>query len=94
MNAFGSNLVNKDLDLSIVDALVQMFDESNNLMKIFRMSRYHFIERDIHCLRLCLIGSRTTHGREYNLPTCSKIATIIIDNIGIDNAYHDIFVEL
>ena len=94
MNAFGRNLVNKDLDPSIVDALVQMFDELNNLVKIFCMSRYHFIQHDIHCLRLRLIGSRTTDGREFNLPTCSEIATIIVGDIGVDNAYHDIIVEL
>ena len=94
MNAFGSSPINKDLDASIVDALVQMFDESNNLVKIFPMSRDHFIERDIHCLRLCLIGSRTTHGREYNLSTCFEIATIIIGDIGVDNVYHDIIVKL
>ena len=97
MDAFGSSLVNKDLDPSIVDALVQMFDESNNLVKIFPMSRAHFIEHDIHCLRLHLIGSRTTQGIEYHLPICSEIATIatiIVGNIGVDNAYHDIIVEL
>ena len=94
MNAFGSSPVNKDLNPSIVDALIQMFDESNNLVKIFRMSIDHFIERDIRCLRLCLIGSRTTHGREYNLSTCFEIATIIIGDIGVGNAYHDIIVEL
>ena len=43
MNAFGSSPINKDLDPSIVDALVQMFDESNNLVKIFPMSRDYFI---------------------------------------------------
>ena len=94
MDAFGSRLVNKDPDPSIVDALVQMFDESNNLVKIFPMSRDHFIERDIHCLRLHLIGSRTTQGREYHLPTCFEMATIIVGNIGVDNVYRDIIVEL
>ena len=43
MNAFGSSPINKDLDPSIVDALVQMFDESNNFVKIFPMSRDYFI---------------------------------------------------
>ena len=57
MNVFSSNTVNKDIDSSIVDALVQMFDETNNLVKIFRMSRDRFIKRDIHRLRLRLIGS-------------------------------------
>ncbi|KAL4609927.1 hypothetical protein ACB092_08G015800 [Castanea dentata] len=56
MNAFSSSPVNKDLDPSIVDALIQMFNESNNLVKIFRMSRDRFLERDIHHLRLRLIG--------------------------------------
>ena len=94
MNAFGSSPVNKDLNPSIVDALIQMFDESNNLVKIFRMSIDNFIERDIRCLRLCLIGSRTTHGREYNLSTCFEMATIIVGNIGVDNVYRDIIMEL
>ena len=69
MSVFSDGQINSDLDPSIVDALVQMFDESNTLVKIFRMSRDHFIDIDVHRLRLCLIGSRTTDGREYNLPT-------------------------
>ena len=70
-----NTLVPKSLEpnTSIVDALVQMFDESNNLVKIFRMSRDRFIECDIHRLRIRLIGSRTIDGREYNLPTCFEI---------------------
>ena len=94
MNVFSNGQINSDLDPSIVDALVQMFDESNTLVKIFRMSRDHFIDTDVHRLRLCLIGSRTTDGREYNLPTCSEIAAIIIGDIGVENAHHDIIVEL
>ena len=94
MNVFSSDTVNKDLDPSIVDALVQMFDETNNLVKIFCMSRDRFIERDIHRLRLHLIRSRTTNGKECNLPTCSEIATIILGDIGVDNAFRDIIVEL
>ena len=94
MNVFSSDTVNKDLDPSIVDALVQMLDETNNLVKIFCMSRYRFIEHDIHCLRLRLIGSRTTNGRKYNLLACSEIAAIIVGDICVDNAFCDIIVEL
>ena len=36
MNAFSSSPINKDLESSIIDALVQMFDESNSLVKVFR----------------------------------------------------------
>ena len=94
MNNFSGGQINSDLDPSIVNALVQMFDESNSLVKIFRMSRDRFINTYIHHLRLHLISSRTTDGREYNLPTCSKIAAIIIGDIGAENAHRDIIVEL
>ncbi|KAL4626567.1 hypothetical protein ACB092_05G106000 [Castanea dentata] len=80
MNIFSNGEIDSDLDPSIVDALVQMFDETNTLVKIFRILR--------------LIGSRTTDGREYNLPTCSEIAAIIIGDIGAENAHRDIIVEL
>ena len=94
MNALSSSPVNKDHDSSIVDALVQIFDESNSLVKVFCICRDHFIERDIYHLRLRLIGSRTTDGRECNLPSCFEIAAIIVGDIGVDNAYRDIIVEL
>ena len=94
MNVFSSGQINSDLDPSIVNALVQMFDESNNLVKIFRMSRDRFIDTDVHRLRLRLIGSRTSDGREYNLPSCSEIAAIIVGDIGAENAHRDIIVEL
>ncbi|KAK4597272.1 hypothetical protein RGQ29_015015 [Quercus rubra] len=94
MNVFSNGQINSDLDPSIVDALVQMFDESNILVKLFRMSRDRFIDTDVHQLRLHLIGSRTTDGREYNMPTCSKIAAIIVGDIGAENSHCDIIIEL
>uniref|UniRef100_A0A7N2MG30 ATP-dependent DNA helicase n=1 Tax=Quercus lobata TaxID=97700 RepID=A0A7N2MG30_QUELO len=94
MNVFSSGQINSDLDPSIVVALVQMFDESNSLVKIFRMSRDCFIDTNIHHLRLRLIGSQTINGREYNLPTCSEIAAIVVGDIGAENAHHDIIVKL
>ena len=32
--------------------------------------------------------------RESNIPTCSQIAAIIVGNIGVKNANHDVIVEL
>ena len=48
MNVFSNGQINSDLDPSIVDALVQMFDESNTLVKIFQMSRDRFIDTNVH----------------------------------------------
>ncbi|KAM3699395.1 hypothetical protein ACJW31_05G022100 [Castanea mollissima] len=94
MNIFSNDEIDSVLDPSIVDALVQMLDETNALVKIFRMSRDRFFDTSVHHLRLRLIGSQTTDGREYNLPTCSEIAAIIVGDIGAENAHRDIIVEL
>jgi hypothetical protein len=87
------NRSDSNLDPSIVDSLVQMLDESNVLVKIFRMARDHFRGGNIHHLRLRLIGSRSTDGRDHNLPTCSEIAAIIVGDIGVDNAHRDVIVD-
>jgi hypothetical protein len=93
MNALCSSQSNSNLDPSIVDTLVKMLDESNILVKLFRIARDRFKEGDIHHLRLCLIGSRSIDGREYNLPTSSEIAAIIVGDIGVENEHRDVIVE-
>jgi hypothetical protein len=93
MNALRSSQSNSNLDPSIVDTLVKMLDESNILVKLFRIARDRFKEGDIHHLRLRLIGSRSTDGREYNLPTSSEIAAIVVGDIGVENEQRDVIVE-
>jgi hypothetical protein len=70
-----------------------MLDESNLLVKIFRMARDRFREGNIHNLRLRLIESRLTNGRVQNLPTCFEISAIIVGDIGADDAYRDVIVD-
>ena len=93
MNALCSSQSNSNLDPSIVDTLVKMLDESNILVKLFRIARDRFKEGDIHHLRLRLIGSRSTDGRDNNLPTSSEIAAIIVGDIGVENEHRDVIVE-
>jgi hypothetical protein len=87
------NHSDNNLDRSIVDVLVQMLDESNVLVKIFRMARDCFRGDNVHHLRLRIIESRSTDGREHNLPTCSEIAAIIFGDIGVENAHRDVIVD-
>jgi hypothetical protein len=87
------NHSDSNIDPSIVDALIRMLDETNSLVKTFRMARDRFRGGNIHHLRLRLIGSRSTDGRVQNLPTCSEIAAIIVGDIGVENAYHDVIVD-
>jgi hypothetical protein len=51
------NHSDNNIDPYIVDALIQILDESNLLVKIFRMCRDRFKEGNIHNLRLHLIES-------------------------------------
>ena len=55
-----------------------MLDENNILVKTFRMARDRFKDSDMHNVRLRLIGSRSSDGREQNIPTCSEVAAIIV----------------
>jgi len=87
------NQSNNSHDSSIVDALVRMLDESNLLVKNFRMARDRFSGGNTHHLRLHLIGSWSTDGRVQNLPTYSEIAAIVVGDIGLDNIHCDVIVD-
>ncbi|XP_059442016.1 uncharacterized protein LOC132174366 [Corylus avellana] len=87
------NRSDNNLDRSIVDVLFQMLDESNVLVKIFRMTRDRFREDIVHHLKLRIIESRSTDGREHNLSRCSEIATIIVSDIGVENAHGNVIVD-
>ena len=44
-------------------------------------------------MRLCLIYYRTNHSSQYNLPTASKVAGLIMGDFDPNNGYCDIIVE-
>ena len=44
-------------------------------------------------MRLCLINCRTNHSSQYNLPTASEVAGLIIGDFDPNNGYRDIIVE-
>uniref|UniRef100_A0A2N9EYQ4 ATP-dependent DNA helicase n=1 Tax=Fagus sylvatica TaxID=28930 RepID=A0A2N9EYQ4_FAGSY len=82
-----------DLDPAVVQILLKMLDENNALVKTFRMARDRFKESDMHSVRLQLISSRSTDGREQNMPTCSEVAAIIVGDISEENMHRDIIIE-
>ncbi|XP_030965687.1 uncharacterized protein LOC115986620 [Quercus lobata] len=76
-----------DLDIAIVQILLKTLDENNILVKTFRMARDRFKDSDMHNVRLLLIGSQSSDGREQNIPTCSEVAAIIEAWRAADKAY-------
>ena len=78
MEASTSKEKKPQLDEGIVSGLLEMLDEHNELVKSFRMARDRFKESGLENVKLRLIGIRSTDGRQYNLPTTSELAALIV----------------
>ena len=52
------------------------------------MTRDMFKEFDMHNVCLQLIGSRSTDGRQQNMPTCFEASTIIVGDFSSENIHH------
>lgn len=77
----------------LINDLLKMLDENNKLVKAFRMARDKFQSATITKLKLQLKSARKREGRQYNAPTCNEVATLIIDDIGINDSSRDIVIE-
>nr|XP_043611794.1 uncharacterized protein LOC122583457 [Erigeron canadensis] len=76
----------------IAHQLKGLLDEINPLVKQFRMAKDRIIFSQNDDVKLILIGRRETDGRQYNLPTASEVAALIVGDIdGNDN--RDIILE-
>lgn len=54
-----------------------MLNESNSLVKAFRVAKDRFHESLMQPVKLRLIGRRKKDGRQYNLPTVSEVDALI-----------------
>uniref|UniRef100_A0A803PB99 ATP-dependent DNA helicase n=1 Tax=Cannabis sativa TaxID=3483 RepID=A0A803PB99_CANSA len=70
-----------------------MLDQNNNLVKSFRMVRDRYKEQPESTFRLRLLQSRTTDGRQYNMPTVSEVAGLIVGDFTEANYERDVIVE-
>ncbi|XP_062074098.1 uncharacterized protein LOC133778245 [Humulus lupulus] len=82
-----------EIEHEIVHELSQMLDQHNNLVKSFRMARDRFKAQPESTFRLCLLSSRTTYGRQYNMPTSSEVAGLIVGDFTEANFERDVIVE-
>lgn len=62
MSVLNHNTSNKNIESSILTALVQILNEMNGLVKGLRMVRDRFSDNNIHKMGLRLISSRTKDG--------------------------------
>ena len=71
-----------------------MLDQTNELVKLFRIARDKVKSDFIDCFRLRLFGKRNTQDRQYDLPTSSHIGSLIVGDIGDFKSERDIIIEL
>ena len=70
-----------------------MLDQHNSLVKSFRIARDRFKEQPESTFRLRLLSRRATDGRQYNMPTTSEVADLIIGDFSEANYQRDVIVE-
>ncbi|KAK0603385.1 hypothetical protein LWI29_004385 [Acer saccharum] len=86
------NTLSSRLEFDIVSELVKMFDECNDLAKVFRMARDRFRALEFIPIRLRLMRSHYNDSNVYNLPTGSEVAALIVGDLD-DNVMRDVIVE-
>jgi hypothetical protein len=83
----------KSLDPHIVEGLKNMLDRDNILAKTFRMARDRFKEGDYHYVKLKIINKRQRDGTQYNMPSASEVAALIVNDTTENRQGRDIIVQ-
>ncbi|GJZ40754.1 hypothetical protein Tco_0587640 [Tanacetum coccineum] len=78
--AESSSSKNDQLDYKLTTDIRDLLDEINSLVKDFRMAGERIRSSDDKKVSLRLIGTRQRGGRQYNLPTASEVASLIVED--------------
>lgn len=93
------NAVNQDgtssgqLDHSIVEALKDMLDENNSLVKKFRMAKERLEGHPTERITIRIIAPGDGDGPQYNLPTANDLAALVVGEFTLDASYRDIIIH-
>ncbi|CAL1359594.1 unnamed protein product [Linum trigynum] len=77
----------------IVSGLIEMFDQTNELVKSFRRVREHLQNQANQNLRLRIFGARVRNAEQYELPTGQELAGLIPGDFRPDSEDRDIIVD-
>ncbi|GJU06527.1 DNA helicase PIF1, ATP-dependent [Tanacetum coccineum] len=81
------------LDYKLTTDIRDLLDEINPLVKDFRMAGERIRSSDDQKISLRLIGTRPRDGRQYNLPTKSEVATLIVGDFDSTEHKRDIILQ-
>ncbi|XP_071695262.1 uncharacterized protein [Rutidosis leptorrhynchoides] len=88
-----SNTSQYGLDSDTVFRLKGLLDQTNPLVKKFRMARDRYDMNEKETIKIKLIGSRAKDGRTYNLPTADEVAALVIGDIDGTTDKRDIILD-
>ncbi|XP_054781855.1 uncharacterized protein LOC129289058 [Prosopis cineraria] len=74
-------------------AAVRCLNEFNPFVKQYRMASSLIKNHAYNELKLCLIGTRQHDGRNYNLPSASEVAALVVGDIDMSFGRRDIIIE-
>ncbi|GKB57504.1 hypothetical protein Tco_0913690 [Tanacetum coccineum] len=92
-NGEGSSSRNNKLDYKLTTDIRDLLDEINPLVKDFRMAGKRIRSSDDQKISLRLIGTRQRDGRQYNLPTTSEVAALIVGDFDSMEHKRDIILQ-
>ncbi|XP_049362072.1 uncharacterized protein LOC125826778 [Solanum verrucosum] len=87
------SLMHEEVETEIVQGISEMLDEHNVLVKSFRMARDRYLEQPQAEFRMRILSERTQDGRQYNRPTASEVAGLIVGDLTDANFQRDVIVE-
>ncbi|GKC64429.1 putative PIF1 DNA helicase/replication protein A1-like protein, partial [Tanacetum coccineum] len=82
-----------EIDFQLTTDIRDMLDSINPLVKDFRMAGERIKSSDDKNLKLKLIGTRKRDGRDYNLPTASEVAALIVGDFDSTKNKRDIILH-
>nr|GEW88216.1 helicase [Tanacetum cinerariifolium] len=92
MSAFVDNEKYTTMDETIVARLIQMLDQSSAIVKTFRMAKEWCHSHNSVNFGPRLLSERTST-RQYNAPTVSEVAALIINDFGDGIPLRDIIIK-
>ncbi|CAN7079996.1 unnamed protein product [Brassica oleracea var. botrytis] len=91
LNAMGQTSAEGNLDVTTLERLIEMIDENNYLAKIFRRARDHY-ESVGQEFTIRLLQDKGK-GKEYDLPSTSEVACLIVGDMSSTIEVRDIVVQ-
>lgn len=92
INSLSKSNSTTSLDEKVVSGLMEMFNSTNELTKIYRAARDRYETEQPTELSIRLVGQKH-RGKQYDLPTSDEIAGLIVGDLSSTTGNRDVIVQ-